>query len=67
MRIIPLEKSTVESNEPPLTDAIRKLLEGVKPAGSGVSTMSVPLATLEALAEKVRLLVWLMKDLEPSS
>lgn len=53
-----MEKATVRSNEPPLTDAVRKLLDSVKPTKSAVepreATTKVPLSTLQALAEKVR-------------
>ncbi|KAH7166039.1 putative HDA1 complex subunit, partial [Dactylonectria macrodidyma] len=56
IRVLPVLQPVVESNDPPLTYALRELLNTSKPkdAASGrMSKISVPLAVLEALAEKV--------------
>ncbi|KAH7152294.1 putative HDA1 complex subunit, partial [Dactylonectria estremocensis] len=56
MRVLPVLQPVLESNDPPLTYALRELLNTSKPkdaAGRRMSKISVPLAVLEALAEKV--------------
>lgn len=56
IRVFPVMQPAVESNDPPLTYALRELLNSSKPkdaASERMSKISVPLAVLEGLAEKV--------------
>lgn len=54
--MFPVMQPAVESNDPPLTYALRELLKSSKPkdaTSERMSKISVPLAVLEGLAEKV--------------
>lgn len=56
MRVLP-NMETTKSNDPPLPNAVRQLLKEGEPKNAATShrmaKISVPVAVLEALAEKV--------------
>lgn len=59
MRVLPLEDTTVELNNIPISDAVRSLLLAGESKhaihSSREARLRVPVVTLEALAEQVRM------------